>query len=362
MKPPLTRVQARLLYVAGWLPLLLLHSATLRQTGVAPTVPLALLYAGSYIAPAVAVGALVWQIGRRVRWHELSWPKFIGVEIILGVGFLSLWHAFFLGWLWLVAGRDAAVNNARTLVGWELLMALLIVAVHSAVFHAVRILGALREKELAAAEAEALRIQSEMQALRGQLDPHFLFNSLHSITALVREDSRRAEDALLQFSDLLRRVLDVRRDASDEVQLSSELKFIDDYLAIERLRLGDRLRVVRELSADALDCWVPAFTVQPLVENAIHHAIAPRRDGGEITIHAAVSDGSLVIEVSDNGPGADPKAVAAADGVGLSAIRRRLQLRYGAAAKFDIVTAAGEGFRVRLALPAETAPLLDTHA
>src|SRR5205085_5574014 len=98
-----------------------------------------------------------------------------------------------------------------------------------------RIVRALRAKELAAAEAETLRVRAEMQALRGQLNPHFLFNSLHSITALVREDPRRAEDALLQFAALLRHVLDANRDTADEVTLAEEMKFVDDYLAIERL-------------------------------------------------------------------------------------------------------------------------------
>jgi LytS/YehU family sensor histidine kinase len=201
-----------------------------------------------------------------------------------------------------------------------------------------------------------------MQALRGQLDPHFLFNSLHSITALVRESPTRAEEALLQFAALLRRVLEVKRDSTDEILLEDELRFVDDYLAIERLRLDERLRVERDISEEARHCWLPAFSVQPLVENAIGHAIAPRRDGGTITLRAHVRDGRLLVEVADNGPGADSAQLAGATGVGLSVIRQRLALRHGTDATLTIDTAPGRGFRVTLALPVQAAPLVEARA
>src|SRR5207248_1225439 len=105
------------------------------------------------------------------------------------------------------------------------------------------------------------------------------------------------------------------RDAADEITLADEMKFVDDYLAIERLRLGERLRLTCEISAEARACRLPAFSVQPLVENAIGHAIAPRRDGGHVTIRATVHGGRLDILVHDDGPGADPTAVARATGV-----------------------------------------------
>lgn len=197
-----------------------------------------------------------------------------------------------------------------------------------------------------------------MTALPGQLDPHFFFNSLHSITALVREDPRRAEDALLQFAALLRRVLDVKRDVTDEVTLADEMKFVVDYLAIERLRLGDRLRVTRDLAPDALTCWLPASSVQPLVENALRYAIAPRRDGGA-TVRATVRQGILIIQVEDDGPGAAPAPLAGASGVGLSVIRRRLALRHSKDAVLDVVTQAGRGLKVQFTLPALSAPLME---
>jgi len=251
-----------------------------------------------------------------------------------------------------MGGRETVHAAIDQRLGWELLFGAQLYIVQAAVFHSIRVSAALRRKEIAAAEAESLRVRAEMEALRGQLNPHFLFNSLHSIAALVRSDPPRAEEALLQFAGLLRRVLDVKREPADEVSLAEEMAFVDDYLAIERLRLGDRLRVTRAISAEALRCGLPAFSVQPLVENAIRYAVAPRRDGGTVTLDGAERDGRLVFTVADDGPGADPAAIAAASGVGLSVIRRRLQLRYGDRAAFSLDTAPGKGFRVTLALPA----------
>jgi LytS/YehU family sensor histidine kinase len=236
--------------------------------------------------------------------------------------------------------------------GWELAFGALIYGVQAAVWHAIRIFAKLREKEVAAAESESLRVRSEMEALRGRLDPHFLFNGLHSITALVREDPLRAEEALLRFSSLLRRVLAAKADASDTVTLADEMAFVHDYLAIEHLRLGQRLRLSEEVSAEAKEQSLPSFSVQPLVENAIRHAVAPRHEGGTIAIRAAVDNGRLTVVVADDGPGADPSLVARAPGVGLNVIRQRLRLQYGARAGFAVETQPGKGFRAILSLPA----------
>jgi signal transduction histidine kinase len=347
------RLPAALIYVCAWVPLFLIYAIMLRQNEVAPSAWIALGYSAHYLIPAVVLGALVWRLGRRVPWRRLGWPATIGCELALSLGYTVAWQMTFLTLLGVMAGWEMAQANFRTFLGWPLLLALLVVAMHSAVFHAVRIFVALREREVAAATSEAARARAEMLALRGQLDPHFLFNSLHSITALVREDPSRAEDALLQFSALLRRVLAVKRESTDELTLGEELRFVDDYLAIERLRLGDRLQVTSEIDPAARACRLPAFSVQPLVENAIRHAIAPRRDGGSLVLRATLREGRLEISVRDNGPGADPAALADATGVGLSVIRQRLQLRYGMQATLAVDTAPGQGFGVTLSLPAD---------
>ncbi len=354
MKAPLTRTQGTLLYVAGWLPLFVLYTVGMRQSS-APNYALAIFYTANYLVPGIVLGALVWRLAGRLPWQRWNAFQIVATEFGLVFSYVALWHVVFYAWIALTAGPKQARDIAAQSFGWQLVFAALICGVHAAVFHIVRVFGELRAKEVATAEAEAARTRAEMLVLRGQLDPHFLFNSLHSITALVREDPLRAEEALLQFAALLRRVLDVKRDSTDEVSLAHELKFIDDYLAIERLRLGERLRTSLDVSPEARACELPAFSVQPLVENALHHAIAPRRDGGHVTIRGAVRGGRLEISVGDDGPGAEPAAVARATGVGLSAIRERLRVRYGANATLATETAPGKGFRVTLSLPAESA-------
>ena len=357
MKPVFTRAQAVLLYFACWVPLLLIFTAAMRS-GAAPGWISALFFTTSYLLPAVAFGSVYWFIlGAAVPWNRLSWPVLVGVECINAVVYTVGWTLVFGLLLRATAGSAVAHEIIGSRLPWQMAFGLVIYGLHAAIFHAVRLLGDLRRNEASAIEAENLRIRAEMAALRGQLNPHFLFNSLHSILALLRQDPRRAEEALLQFSDLLRRVLAGQRGPTDEVRLADEMRLVQDYLAIERLRLGDRLRVECDLTAEALECWLPAFSVQPFVENAIVHAIAPRRDGGTLTLCGRVEAGRLSVQLSDDGPGADPAVMAQTKGVGIDVTRRRLQARHGAAASLTIDTAPGRGFRTTLVLPATHEPL-----
>jgi LytS/YehU family sensor histidine kinase len=195
-------------------------------------------------------------------------------------------------------------------------------------------------------------VKAELQALRARLDPHFLFNTLHSIQALVRSDARSAEQALETFGALLRYVLETERDARDEVTLEDELAFIRSYLALERLRLGDRLRVVEDVQDDALECRILALTLQPLVENAVRHGIAPRARVGTLRLSARVDGDRLEVAVGDDGQGGDPRTLATAEGLGFRVVQQRLQARYGEAARVDVTAAPQEGWLVRLTLPA----------
>ena len=182
----------------------------------------------------------------------------------------------------------------------------------------------LREQEARAAKAESLRMRAELAALRGQLNPHFLFNTLHTLTALVRRDPETAERALERFGDMLRYVLDVKRSAREDVTLADEMQFVHNYLSLEQLRLGDRLEVEERIDPETLDCVVPSLTLQPLVENAIKYGIAPIARGGTLFVIAFFDDESLVLEVRDDGPGAPANILDTASGVGLRAERQRL--------------------------------------
>jgi sensor histidine kinase YesM len=225
--------------------------------------------------------------------------------------------------------------------------------------YVIRIMGQLREQEALAARAEALRVRAELSALRGQLNPHFLFNTLHTLTALVRREPATAEQALERFGDMLRYVLDVKRAAREDVTLAEEMEFVRNYLSLEQLRLGDRLRVREEIDPEAYDCVLPSLTLQPLIENAIKYGVAPRAAGGTIDIRATLDGDLLAMEVRDDGPGAAADVALGAGGVGLRAVRQRLETRYPGAARFAVETAPGRGFAVRIALPAHTGVLAE---
>ncbi len=348
-------------YLAAWLPLVGLYSLLIFNAGVAPNPFYAFAFATIYLFPAMALGPLVillaqWLADRRFTWR--SWP-WLGIHSSAAVAYTWIWHGLFYGFLWLEGGAPLVQQVGGQTWSWEVAQGVFVYGLIAGFASAIRTNHRLNERETAAARADALRVRAEMQALRGQLDPHFLFNTLHSITALVRTDPARAEDALVQFGTLLRRVLDWKRDGTDEVPLAEEMQFIDGCLALEQIRLGDRLRVEHEISPAARECYIPVFSVQPLVENAIRHAVASQRAGGVIRISAATEDDRLRIVVADDGPGADPTAVARTNGTGLGAIRQRLQLRHGEAGTLAVDTRPGRGFAVTLALPVVTEPVLD---
>lgn len=237
---------------------------------------------------------------------------------------------------------------------WPGLYAIMMYVVVAAAFHTVRLSAAKQRQAQAMQQAQALLVASELSALRSKLNPHFLFNTLHSIIALTRRDPGAAETALFQFSDMLRYVLDTERSGVDRVTLDAELDFVRDYLELEQLRLGQRLRLEWELDPDAGEYLLPALSLQPLVENSIKHAFNPHSRPGVLRIatRREPRGGGLTVSVSDDGPGADADAIAGAAGLGIRTIRRRLQLDYGERASFDIRTAPGQGFAVSFTIPA----------
>jgi signal transduction histidine kinase len=200
-------------------------------------------------------------------------------------------------------------------------------------------------------EIRRLAAEAELKALRAQLDPHFLFNALTTLGYLLRAAPERALDTLLQLTALLRAVL--RRGEGDVSTLGQELDLVESYLAIERARFEKRLKVKVEAQAGLRGARVPALTLQPLVENAIKHGIAPLPQGGELRIRAFGHQGRLRISVCDTGRGASPSALAAGrrKGIGLANLERRLEMHYGHAARLTLDTRTGQGTTVVIDLP-----------
>jgi LytS/YehU family sensor histidine kinase len=209
---------------------------------------------------------------------------------------------------------------------------------------------ASREAERRALESQVATREAELRALRAQLNPHFLFNSLNSINALVGSDPEAARRMCESLGDFLRRTLALG--ARDAVSLGEELALVDRYLAIERVRFGERLRVECRLEPAVERCLVPPLLLQPLVENAIKHGIAERIEGGTVRIAAARHDGVLTIEVeNDVDSDAPPRR---GEGVGLANVRRRLDAIDARNARLDVRRIADQ-FRVTLTLPAQLA-------
>jgi len=208
----------------------------------------------------------------------------------------------------------------------------------------------LRRREREAAALEAQLRDAQLGALRMQLQPHFLFNSLNAVMALVRDrDTERAVEALSLLSDVLRAT--VNAGDAHETTLASEIDFVTRYLAIEQVRFGDRLRVVIDVAEELEDARVPVFILQPFVENALKHGVLRAREGNEIVISAGVNESSLILQVRDDGRGLTP-SIGSEAGVGIANARRRLERMYGAHAGLTVRNASERtGVEVRITMP-----------
>jgi two-component sensor histidine kinase len=208
-----------------------------------------------------------------------------------------------------------------------------------------------RERERAAERLTAGLATARLQALKMQLQPHFLFNTLNAISALIPADAQPARRMVAQLGDLLRISLD--HEETQEVTLRDELSFLEPYLEIEKARLGDRLNVVTNIDANTLDAHVPHLMLQPLVENAVRHGIAPRVEPGTVTISAkqGTEGKTLELEIRDDGVGIKHDGPTVRKGVGLSNIKSRLEQLYGDAHRFDLRAHPDGGAAVRIVLP-----------
>jgi sensor histidine kinase YesM len=208
-----------------------------------------------------------------------------------------------------------------------------------------------RERELRATQLESRLAQAQLDVLRMQLQPHFLFNTLHTISAYMQEgDIEAADHMIARLSELLRLAIDGVH--TQEVPLRQELEFVQRYLDIQQIRFHDRLRVRVEVAPEVLDAKVPSLLLQPLVENAIRHGIGPRAEGGTMVLRIARVGNELQIDIEDDGVGLDAaEAGGTGKGVGLANTRARLVQLHGMAQRFDVRDRPEGGVRVSLALP-----------
>jgi signal transduction histidine kinase len=203
------------------------------------------------------------------------------------------------------------------------------------------------ERERARLQLETKLARAQLDGLRSQLQPHFLFNTLNTISALLHRDPEAADRVLTRLGDLLR--LSLQHSVRQEVVLRQELEFVERYLEIQQIRFQDRLRVRIDAEPEVLDALVPTLVLQPLVENAVRHAIEPRAAEGHLRIAARRDEGRLTLQVADDGPGL--VGPGRGSGIGLANTRARLEQLYGAAHRFSLANADEGGLLVTLELP-----------
>jgi signal transduction histidine kinase len=340
------------------------------------------------VAPAAGLGWAAWRLVARV-YGDVASPggllRTAVAHLALALAFSGAWG---LGVMLLLSVQQGVESGTWDLVvfrgpglRWQALAGLAVYGAVAGTAVAVRAIGRAERAERDRARADAARTAAELHALRARLHPHFLFNALASATALVRRgdpvSAAAGADALERFAGLLRDVLRVEREGQDQRPLGEEWRFTTDYLAVEALRLGERLRVRQAIDEEALDAPLPVFAIQTLVENAVRHAVATRPEGGVIDVRATIEDDTestegawLVVTVGDDGPGLGDDAAPAtaqdasrapgaeaiapgttSSGLGLSTLQDRLAVLYGPRASLALANRTTGGCLATLRIP-----------
>lgn len=306
------------------------------------------------LVPPMLLGVAVLPWTRSLQRRARAWPTVALWHLLAALVFAALLHAIDFGLAWAFFGPDHAFATLQQQLLWRSAWAVFIYTAMVLGFGGALHARRAQASAVAAAGAEAALVRAELAAISGKLNPHFFFNTLNSIHFLMRKDAAAAEQALLGFARMMRYLLDARRGSAERVPLHEEMAFVHDYLALESLRLGPRLKVEWAVDEDTLDDDVPPLSLQPLVENAIVHGISPQMEGGTVRIQAQRLPCALALCVTDDGMGCEWPPVAAeppARGVGLSSLRRRFEVDYDGRARMQAQSSPGAGFRVEILIP-----------
>lgn len=297
-------------------------------------------YLWALFAPLV-----IW-LGARISFTGRGWVRVAAPHLVLGVAiaFLKVTLRYWIGraipplaqqWPGIL---DTLPTNA--LVYWSIL----------GVGYALEYYRRFRERELRAAHLESSLARAQLDVLRMQLHPHFLFNTLHTISVLVREgENETADRVIARLSDLLRLSIDL--EATNEVPLSRELEILASYIDIQQMRFQERLQVCIDVDPVVRDGLVPTLILQPLVENSIRHGIGYREAGGRVDIIGRRAGDRLELTIRDDGPGISTDGAAGASGVGLTNTRARLEQLYGTEGALELRNPPGGGCAVSLSIP-----------
>ena len=327
--------------IIGWLPVGALFTTLImfaHQVPFTNAAPVAL----RMMVAAALLGMLVRRLAERLPWPHPFRLRFIAAHVALAV-------AYSAAWILVNSLFESIVRQRILIVMGPGLIPFLVLGVWLYVM-----VAGITYANLAAgraARAETLAARSQLAALRAQLNPHFLFNALHTVVQLIPREPVRAAQAAEQIGDLLRRSIEEDRDL---VPLAEERAFVERYLEVERLRFGSRLQVSIDIDDSAAAAFIPCFALLTLVENAVRHSVEPRVEPTTISVRARMERGLLLATVHDTGTGMESKLPGASEGTGLKRLRERLAALYGADGRLELEnTIAGShaGFSARLVVP-----------
>jgi sensor histidine kinase YesM len=336
------------LYAIAWIPLMLLLGYLLKASGLSSLEAMALVLP---LAPLYAVMCLIaWYPTRATPLQTSGFARLVVTQLAAAVlvssawMFLALLYSYALSYTeQLQKIRDHAALD-KIFFGIGVLLYLLSVAVH----YVLAAMQRSQEAERQASEANLLARDAELRALKAQINPHFLFNSLNSISALTTIDPLRAREMCITLADFLRSTLGLGEKSL--IPLEEELALVRRFLSVEKVRFGSRLQVEEQVDPSSLNCFVPPLLLQPLVENAIAHGIANLPEGGWLKINVSCQDSQLALSVENN---FDPEYKSRRSrGIGMANVRERVLTRYGKQGNFN-ARVDGNRFCVALSLPVE---------
>jgi hypothetical protein len=332
--------------LAAWLPFFavwLLVGLSFAREPFSAVLVASLISMGS----AGLLGIAVWYACQRRPWPLGFRLKFYLLQICFAVMYGGAWTLAIYGIEYLRHGSAVHGYWSWPTISRQLLMGIWFYALFASISYAVQTRNRLHEKETLALRAEGLATAARLDALRARLNPHFLFNALHTLAALVKFRPSLAEGAIERLGDMLRYTL--KEDGRALVEFSEEYDFTQRYLAFEQLRYEDRLKVDLQIDPESFNFDLPPFSMQTLAENAVHHAIAIRPEGGSLSINCSCRNGKLQVTVRDDGPG---RRLDAGDShqFGLRSLRERLHAAYGASAELQVHSEVG-GFEASFVVP-----------
>ncbi len=344
------RMRSEWIVALGWLAFFLIWTLFTYGWGQGD-VPIqsAAVIGGITTLVASVLGYGVWKLTKFVRWHGELRPALVGLHVVTAILFAACWMVSTIAMeiVW-DGGNLMDMSFSTRTVYWRMFMGTWLYVLFAGVSYAVRISIQLRAQRQKTADAERLAATARLDAMRSQLHPHFLFNALHTAGSLIETDPIRASDAIEMLGDLLRYAI---RDRNTQmVSLEEEWRFVEDYVALQRIRFGDRVHVSMHMDPGARGIRVPAFVIQPLVENAFIHGMADQEEGGSIRIEVESNEEELCIAIVDDGSGM-AAGHDSASGSGLKNLRHRLEMLYGIDAVLTIRNRQDRGVSARILIP-----------